>query len=229
MKRPVLLLAIVLLLASCATVHTRGRALVTRAVGAVGGVDRLAGIKTFSVKATYRYWEPEQSMVPGGEMRFANESTLDAIYDAATDSVRTDVVRRFEYPSPRTFTFTEIVTPEAGYVAGIDSNARIKQSLESSPPGHAMSGQRLAASQRELRRISSLITYAMYRRPDRVSGIGDVKVDGVAYPTVEYRATDDQTLIVMFDRETGLPARVRTLDYDNIDRKSTRLNSSHRT
>jgi glyoxylase-like metal-dependent hydrolase (beta-lactamase superfamily II) len=182
----------------------------------VGGADTLASIETFSVKATYRYWEPEQSVVPGGEMRFANESTLDAVYDVARGATRIDYVRTFAYPARRTFTFTEIVTSDAGYVAGIDSNGRTRQSLESNPPAHAMSGLRLAAAQRELRRVSSLVTYEMYKHPDRVSGIGDVTAGGVTYPAVEYRATDDQTFTVLFDPATGLPARIRTLDYDNI-------------
>jgi glyoxylase-like metal-dependent hydrolase (beta-lactamase superfamily II) len=216
MKRAAVWLAMSLLVVSCATVHQRGRALTTRAIAAVGGADTLASIETFSVKATYRYWEPEQSVVPGGEMRFANESTLDAVYDVARGATRIDYVRTFAYPARRTFTFTEIVTSDAGYVAGIDSNGRTRQSLESNPPAHAMSGLRLAAAQRELRRVSSLVTYEMYKHPDRVSGIGDVTAGGVTYPAVEYRATDDQTFTVLFDPATGLPARIRTLDYDNI-------------
>jgi hypothetical protein len=216
MKRALFLLGISLFVVSCATVHTRGRALVTRAVQATGGADKLAAIKTLSVKVTVKQWEPEQSMIPGGETRFANESTLDAVSDVSSRTTRIDIVRKFEYPAPRTFTFTEIVTPDAGYVAGIDSNGRNKQSLDSNPPAHAMSGLRLAATQRERRRVSPLLTGEMYKNPDRVSGIGDVTVGGTAYPSVEYRATDDQTFTVMFDRATGRPARIRTLDYDNI-------------
>jgi glyoxylase-like metal-dependent hydrolase (beta-lactamase superfamily II) len=216
MKRALFLLGLSLFVVSCATVHTRGRALVTRAVQAAGGADKLASVKTVSVTATSRYWEPEQSIVPGGEMRFINESTLEAISDVPSGGARSDIVRKLTYPVSRAFTFAEIVTPEAGYVAGIDSAARNKQSLESNPPAHAMSGLRLAAAQRELRRTSPLLIYEMYKHPDRVSGIGEVSVGGMAYPAVEYRATDDQTFTVMFDRATGLPASVRTLDYDNI-------------
>ena len=216
MKRTALLLAISLIVVSCATVHERGRSLTTRAVDAAGGADKLASVKTLSVKATMKQWEPEQSSAPGGEMRYACESTIEAVTDVASGASRIDWVRKFEYPAPRTFTFSEIVTPEAGYVAGIDSNGRNKQSLDSKPPAHAMSGLRLAASQRELLRGSSLLLLGMYKNPDRVSGIGDVRVGGVAYPAAEYRATDSQTFTVLFDRETGLPARIRTLDYDNI-------------
>jgi hypothetical protein len=216
MKRAALLLALSLVVVSCATVHTSGRALTTRAVAAMGGADKLSAIKTVSLKAIVKQWEPEQSVTPGGEMRFANEATLDAQADVAGGAARIDIVRKFEYPAPRTFTFTEIVTSEAGYVAGIDSNGRTKQSLESNPPAHTMSGLRLAASQRELLRGSPLLPLDMYKRADRVSGIGDVTVGGVAYPAAEFRATDDLTFTVMFDRATGLPARVRTLDYDNV-------------
>jgi glyoxylase-like metal-dependent hydrolase (beta-lactamase superfamily II) len=216
MKRALFLLGISLFVVSCATVHTRGRALVTRAVSAMGGADKLAAVKTVSVKATVKQWEPEQSMTPGGEMRYVNEATLTAVSDVASRAARIDIVRKFEYPAPRTFTFTEIVTPDAGYVAGIDSNGRNKQSLDANPPAHAMSGLRLAATQRELRRASSLLVLEMYRNPDRVSGIGEVTVGGVAYPATEYRATDDLTFTVMFDDATGLPARIRTNDHDNI-------------
>jgi hypothetical protein len=100
-------------------------------------------------------------------------------------------------------------------VEGIDSNARTKQSLESKPPAHAVSGLRLAATQRELRRNSSLLLLEMLRNPERVSSTADVTVGGVAYPAVDYRV-GDQTLTVLFDGGTGLPARIRTLDYDNM-------------
>jgi len=215
MKRASLLLAVSLVVVACATTQQRSQDLVGRAVQAMGGADALTGVKTLSVKGTVRQWEPEQSMVPGGEMRFACESTFTAVSDVGARATRIDWVRNFAYPAPRTFTFTEIVTGEAGYVAGVDSNGRTKQSVESNPPAHAMSGLRLAATQRELRRASSLLFLEMLRNPDRVSSVGDVSVGGVAYPAVEYRA-GDQTFTVLFDRATGLPARVRTLDYDNV-------------
>ena len=60
MKRAALLFAIVLVVGSCATVQQRGRELTTRAVEAVGGADKLAAVKTLSVKATVKQWEPEQ-------------------------------------------------------------------------------------------------------------------------------------------------------------------------
>ena len=215
MKRAGMLLAIALIVASCATTQPRGQELVSRAVQALGGADTLAGVKTLSVKGTVRQWEPEQSMVAGGEMRFACESTFAAVTDVGARATRIDWVRNFAYPAPRTFTFSEIVIPEAGYIAGIDSNGRTKQSLDSNPPAHSMSGLRLATSQRELQRGSTLLLLEMLRNSERVAAVGDVTVGSLVYPAVDYRA-GNQTLTVMFDRATGLPARIRTLDYDNI-------------
>ena len=90
MKRAGLLLAISLIVASCATMQPQGQELVARAVQAMGGAETLAGVKTLSVKGTVRQWEPEQSMVPGGEMRFACESTFEAVSDVGTNATRID-------------------------------------------------------------------------------------------------------------------------------------------
>jgi glyoxylase-like metal-dependent hydrolase (beta-lactamase superfamily II) len=216
MKRAAFLLFVSLAVVSCATMMgQQSQALVSRAVEAVGGADKLAAVKTLSVKGTVRQWEPEQSTVAGGEMRYTCASTFEAVVDVGSRAARIDWVRKFEYPAPRTFTFSEIVTPEVGYVAGIDSNGRTKQSLDAKPPAHTMSGLRLAATQRELRRNSSLLLLEMLKNPDRLSSAGDVTVGGVSYPAVDYRG-DTQTFTVMFDRGTGLPARIRTLDYDSV-------------
>jgi len=196
-----------LLAVSCATV-TREQSMVNRAVEAMGGAERIAAINTVYVKANVKHWEPEQSDVPGGEPRFAAESSLEVVQDRARRASRADWVKNFAYPAPRTFTYSEIVTPEAGYVLGVDSNGRNAQNLKMNPPAHSMSGLRLAATQREARRnsITSLML-AMQRAPDKVlpadsmNGMPAVSFDG---------------FLVAFDPLSGLPARVRTLDYDNI-------------
>jgi len=54
MKRAGMLLAIALIVASCATTQPRGQELVSRAVQALGGADTLAGVKTLSVEGTVR-------------------------------------------------------------------------------------------------------------------------------------------------------------------------------
>ncbi len=219
MKRILLLLP--LFIAACAMAPQRNQDLVNRALDAMGGADALGNVKTLSIKGTSRQWEPEQSVNAGGEMRFANESTFEALGDVASRSARIDWVKNFVYPSTRTFKFGEIITPAAGYVAGIDANARNKQNLESNPPGHAMSSLRLATTQREFRRASPLLLLEMRRNPDLLSGSPDIAVGAVSYPAVNYKAAGDQTFTVMFDPQTGLPARIRTLDNDNVYGDST--------
>jgi glyoxylase-like metal-dependent hydrolase (beta-lactamase superfamily II) len=84
--------------------------------------------------------------------------------------------------------------------------------MKANPPAHSMSGYRLATSHREARRgnISSLLL-AMLFAPEQVTPAADIVAGGRAYPAVSY-----QGLIVAFDPQSGLPARVRSLDYDNI-------------
>ena len=207
MKLALAALSSALLLVPCA-VPTAEQTLVDRAVTAMGGTERLAAVKTVTYKGSAKYWEPEQSDVPGGEARFANESTFQGFIDGASRSSRTDWVRNFAYPAPRTYTFSEIVTPEAGYVLGVDSTGRNAQSMKMNPPAHSMSGQRLAASHRELRRAGTgALMLAMQRNPDRVQPAADI---------AGQRAVSFDGYLVAFDSATGLPSRVRTLDYDNL-------------
>ncbi len=215
MKRVAFLIAFLLTAVSCATLQQQSKSHVDRAVQALGGADALGAIKTVSTKGTVRQWEPEQSMAAGGEMRFASESTFEAVTDLGGRATRVDWVRNFAYPAPRTFRFSEVVTPEAGYVAGIDSSGRTKQSQESNPPAHSMSGLRLTATRRELLRTSPVLLLEMQKNPDRLSAGGDVMVGNVSYPAVDYR-TGGHTFSVLLDRTSWLPVRIRTLDYDNI-------------
>jgi glyoxylase-like metal-dependent hydrolase (beta-lactamase superfamily II) len=215
MKRAAFLIAFLLTAVSCASMQQQSRSHIDRAVQALGGAEALGSVKTVAIKGTVRQWEPEQSMTPGGEMRFACESTFEAVTDAGARTTRMDWVRNFAYPAPRTFRYSEVVTPEVGYVAGIDSDGRTKQSMASNPPAHSMSGLRLTATQRELLRVSPLLLLDMQQNPDRLSAGGDVMVGKVSYPAVDYRL-GGHTFTVLFDRTSALPVRIRTLDYDNI-------------
>jgi len=198
-------------LLSCASV-SREKSLVDRAVDAMGGGDRLESIRSVSAKGTQKQWEPEQSDLAGGEMRFANESSWEAVIDRGQRASRIDYERRFAYPSPRTFKFSEVMTPDGGYVLGVDSNGRNAQSQKMTPPAHSMSGLRLATSQRELLRSSaSGLMLAMRNNADKLRPVSDLMVGGTAYPAVGY-----EQFIVAFDPQSGLPSRVRTLDYDGI-------------
>ena len=226
MKR-LLLLSLTLALVSCAGPSTtrsssgstvplsRDQELVERALRALGGADALRGLRGASIKGTVKQWEPEQSHAPGGEARFAAEATFDTTHDFVNNVSRTDWVKKFAYPAPRTFTYTEVVTPDAGAVIGIDSNGRTRASLANKPPMHAMSGLRLATTQRELRRASPALLLEMHNNPGRVMRRGNVEIGGVTYPALSYSA-GAHNFVVLFDPATGLPARVRTLDFDNI-------------
>jgi glyoxylase-like metal-dependent hydrolase (beta-lactamase superfamily II) len=199
-------------LVSCASGPTREQGLVQRAADAMGGVDRLAAVRSLSARGTAKQWEPEQSEVPDGEMRFANDTRFEVLQDRGQRASRTDVERRFVYPSPRSFKFSEIVTPDAGFVLGVDTNGRNAQSLKMDPPAHSMSSLRLATAQREgLRATASSLLLAMLDNPSQLRPSSDLVIAGTAYPAVGYGP-----FIVAFDPSTGLPARVRTLDYDNI-------------
>jgi glyoxylase-like metal-dependent hydrolase (beta-lactamase superfamily II) len=210
MKRAFVVLFSVLALLSCATV-SREQGLVQRAADATG-TDAWDKNKTVAIKGTVKQWEPEQSDVPGGEMRFANESSFEQVSDRAARATRIDWERKYAYPAPRAYKYSEILTPDAGYVLGVDGTARNVQSMQMNPPAHAMSGLRLASAQREQRRASPItLLLAMRSSPERVQPAADIVAGGHSYPAVAYEG-----YIVAFDQQTGLPARVRTLDYDNV-------------
>ncbi len=186
MKRSFAFLSASILLA-CATPQTKEQTLVNRAVDAMGGAERLAAINSVVAKGTQKQWEPEQSDMPGGEARFANETSWEIWQDRAQRASRTDIERRFVYPAPRTYKFSEIVMPDAGYVLGVDSTGRNAQSQKMNPPAHSMSGLRLAATQREgLRGTVSGLLLAMRTNPTQVRPALDMEVGNMAYPAAGY-------------------------------------------
>ena len=75
MKRT-LLLVLLLGIGVGAAIPSYAQDLINNALAAMGGAEALAQVKTLVVKGTVRHWEPEQSMVAGGEMRHAADSTL---------------------------------------------------------------------------------------------------------------------------------------------------------
>src|SRR3954463_12408710 len=212
MKRTLVLVTTLFLLSCASQQLTREQTLVNKALDAMGGADRIGALQSVAAKGTQKQWEPEQSEVPGGEMRFANESSFEVVQDRKSRASRTDIERRFAYPTPRTFKFTEILTPDAGYVLGVDSNGRNAQSMKMNPPAHSMSGARLTATQREsLRGSVTALLIQMQANPQNVRPALDLVAGGGSYPAVTYGP-----YMVGFDAKSGLPALVRTLDYDNM-------------
>jgi glyoxylase-like metal-dependent hydrolase (beta-lactamase superfamily II) len=78
-----------------------------------------------------------------------------------------------------------------------------------------MSPFRAAAAARELARSSPLLALEMQRNRAQVARIADVKIGKVTYPAVRY-AAGGYGFIALFDPMTGLPARIRTRDFDSI-------------
>ena len=93
---------------------------VDKAVQALGGEAALGQLKSLSVRARVKEWEPHQSHQVGGEMRFANESVYTQSRDLSNGGARTEWERNYVYPGTRTYKFTEVVSGGIGYVAACD-------------------------------------------------------------------------------------------------------------
>jgi len=181
---------------------------VDKAVQAVGG-GTLQQLKTITVKAHSKTWEPGQSMKAGGDMRFSVDSTYTQSRDLSNGATRTEWERAYVYPGTRTYKFIEVLSGGIGYVNGIDTTARTKQSLDSNPPQHTMSGMRVSATMRELERGSPTLVLDMARNTKRVKATAD--------PSALSFQSGSGTYLVMFDSATGLPERIRTRDYDPLE------------
>ena len=183
---------------------------------ALGG-DKL---KTISLKARWEQFDPGESYsVSDPAKPDTGVSDLVQSRDLQRGFARNEWIRpKADDGAKRTY--TEIVTPTAGYVIGNDAtNGRLpKRTVNGAQPEHTMSGRRLTATLRELER--PFIVMGMKRHPDRVAAIGDQTIAGKAYPAVQYR-DDYGAYIVMFDPATNLPARVRTLDWDALEGDSS--------
>ncbi len=189
------------------------RELVARAIQAMGGPDALRRLERVLLKGEVHQWEPTQSYIPGGEPRFANDSALTLTRDFTRDAARFDWDRRYAYPWPRHWRYSEIVAGGIGYVQGRDSTARVARTLKTDPPGYAMSGFRVATTRRELERTSPRLLLDLLANPAGLAALPDRHA-------VRYRR-GEHTFTVMFDPETHLPARIRVLDADTIEGDST--------
>ncbi len=220
-KRSTLALLLSALVVACAAgpAADTPRATVHRAVAALGG-DALRVVKSIEASGASKHWEPEQSHVAGGEARFAGESTFKLARDFTSNAARIEWQRKLAYPSPREYRFTEVFADGVGFVRGVDSTGRTRQSLESNPPSHAMSRLRVTAMARELQRSSPRLLLDMQANAAQLEARPDTTVAGLTFRTVAYTA-GGYNFVVLFDPATSLPARIRTLDYDSIQGDST--------
>lgn len=191
---------------------------VARAVDALGGEAALSQLKTVAIRGSNVVHEIESSLTPGkaAEARQGSESRFFIQRDLASGAARLDWERKVvRTPKPLPQNYSEIMTDGIGYVSGIDSATRTQFSVRSNPPGHPMSGARAAVTLREFTRQSPRLLLDVKMNPKMVKAIAAQTVDGKKLPAVQYDMRD-WSFIVMFDAETGLPARVRTRDPDPI-------------
>ncbi len=192
--------------------------LVARGVEAAGGEAALGQLKIIAIRGQNTQWEIESSLEPGksAKPRQGSESKFFIQRDFTSDATRIDWNRRVvRTPKPLLQNYSEILTGGIGYVSGVDSAARTQFSVKSDPPGHPMSGARAAVTYRELTRQSPRLLLDMKNDPKAVKAIAAQTVDGKKLPAVQYDVRN-WSFIVMFDPETRLPARIRTLDGDPI-------------
>ena len=184
-----------------AVAQENGGDLVKQAVAAQGGAE-LRGLKGLAITGDARFWEPGQSLAPGGEPRLLGDATFTMTWDVAKDRARTAWDRDQKYPEPVKLKYTETVLPTLGYVTDEKGS-------------QAMSGIRVAAHQRELERASPWLLVKAMDESGKVHAAGTQRLGRQSLPAVSY--TDGgTTFTILFDRKTHLPAAVRTRDDDNI-------------
>jgi glyoxylase-like metal-dependent hydrolase (beta-lactamase superfamily II) len=180
----------------------KSNALLAQAVEAEGGADALRALKTISIKSESKHWEPEQSLVAGGEPRFLGDSTETVTWDLAHGTARNEWTRAMKYPGVRTMKYTEVVTPALGTVTDDKGTT-------------AMSGIRVAASLRELERAAPTLLVKALDDGKNVGAMGQQKLGKDSLPAFSY--TDGATkFTILLDKKTHLPAVIRTRDDDNV-------------
>ena len=168
---------------------------------------------TLTARGSVHAWDPgESESVADLTKPDVGTSTFVHRWDHAQGQFRTEWVRPRAAGGNRTY--TEIYSPDGGYVVGNDSNGALTQrATKDTPPLHVMSGLRLRALLREQER--NTIVVGMHENLERVVDTPAVTVGGKRYPAVQYRG-DHGTFVVAFDPATHLPVVARTRDFDQL-------------
>ena len=202
MKRAIVLA----LFAASLGVHAPARAqsvgqdLIKHAVAVVGGEQALRAVKSVKITGEAKWWEPDQSVATGGPGLFAGDTKFTTVWDLANENARTSIDRTS--PSLRHVQFDEIVTPKYGFVTDEKSS-------------RPMSGVRVAAQLRELKRIAPNLLIRMLDNPGSTSFEGGVRTADGIQPGVNFK-DGATTFTVIFNKKTQLPAIVRTQDDDSV-------------
>ncbi len=191
--------------------------IVNRAIDALGGESALSQVRTLVLTGNAQHWEPQSSVVPGGDMKFTGDSSIVVTREVAARAVRIDWDRKkVGSTGTLSFKYGEVYADGVGYVDGINSTARTRQSRASNPPRHTMSGIRLATFLRETHRAYPLLVLDMKASPRALTALPDQSAGGKKLRAVRYDA-GRYAFTVLFDAETGLPARVRSLESEPIE------------
>ena len=187
---------------------------VNKAIDAIGrsGLEQL---KTITIKGRGQFWEPDESVVAGGVAVHVADVTYEIRRDFARDAANITWVRDYlELPWPRMNKYVEVIADGVGFAIGNDGGPRTA-SLQAQGPERVMTGNRLATTRRELQRRSPILLLEMARNASRLGAHTDVSLGGRPHPAVAYRS-DLATFIVVFDSDTSLPVRIRTMDFDPL-------------
>ena len=187
---------------------------VNKAIDAVGrsGLEQL---KTIAIKGRGQFWEPDKSVVAGGAAVHVADVTYETRRDLARNAANITWVRDYlELPWPRMNKYVEVIADGVGFAIGNDGGPRTA-GLQAQGPERVMTGNRLATTRRELERTSPVLLLEMARAPSRLGALPDVSLGGRPHPAVSYRS-DLATFIVVFDPDTSLPVRIRTMDFDPL-------------
>ena len=212
-------LCALLLLAAAGAVRAQGDAaalaLVNTGLEAMGGAARVDGLKSLVVSARHAHWDPQQTEVPGVGNKPGGTSRFTTTRNLANGHARIDWVRNRTWPGIRMFQYSEVFADDVGFVLGIDNIALSKMAGETSPSMHTMSASRRIANLRELHRSNPRLLLEMARNADKLKLAANAKAGDKVLPAVTWQAADAEWT-VLFDPATGLPARIRTVDADNI-------------
>jgi glyoxylase-like metal-dependent hydrolase (beta-lactamase superfamily II) len=186
---------------------------VARALDKIGGAAAVESVRTLRLTGKTTFFDPEQSLHLGGEPLLGATSQFVQVRDFATDQVRTEWRVDALWPSPHSDTYVEILDASGGYVTGVDSFLPTKRARETRE--HRMSTMRVIATRRELERVSPRLLLEIRRHSANMKHVPGATFEGRKAAAVRFRRAGIE-FTVIFDPTTGLPALIRTLDYDPI-------------
>src|SRR5262249_55729298 len=147
--------------------------LVNEAVKAMGGADALRALKGVAISGEAKFYEPGQSKVAGGEPKHVEDVKFTVTRDLAGGMARTQWDRDHKYPDPAmAIKYSETVLSNGGFVTD-DKGAST-----------AMSGVRVAASLRELARLSPTLLLKANDNAKDVKQIGNQRIGRQSYRAV---------------------------------------------